>query len=58
MIKTVEEMKGMDPITAQRAEFYTRQFVDAVARPNFAFTNPEVIQETIASNGKTLWVVY
>ena len=54
MIKTVKEMKGMDPITAQRAEFYTRQFVDAMAPTNFAFTNPEVIQETIASNGQNI----
>ena len=52
MTNTLKEMKGMDPITAQRAIFYTRQFLDAMAPTNFAFTNPEVIQETIARNGK------
>ena len=52
MIKIAKEMNGMEPSIAQKVDFYTRQFVDAMAPTNFALTNPEVIQETITKNGK------
>ncbi len=37
-----------------RAMFYARQFADAIAPTNFALTNPEVIRETLKSNGENL----
>jgi len=37
-----------------RAVFYARQFADAIAPTNFALTNPEVLRETLKSNGENL----
>lgn len=37
-----------------RAVFYARQFADAIAPTNFALTNPEVLRETLTSNGENL----
>lgn len=37
-----------------KLDFYTRLFVDALAPTNFAMTNPEVLRETLSSNGQNL----
>ena len=37
-----------------KVDFYTRQFVDAMAPSNFAMTNPEVLRETLESGGENL----
>jgi polyhydroxyalkanoate synthase subunit PhaC len=50
----VEDAKGLDPLTRQKAEFYVRQIVNAVAPSNFVLTNPEVLRETLSSNGANL----
>ena len=52
--QTVKETEGMDPKTAQKVDFYTRQFVDAMAPSNFLMTNPEVLRATIESGGENL----
>ena len=52
--KTVHDIDGMDPKTAQKVRFYTRQLVDAMAPSNFVMTNPEVLRATIESNGENL----
>ncbi|HXD45406.1 MAG TPA: class I poly(R)-hydroxyalkanoic acid synthase [Pseudolabrys sp.] len=44
----------IDPHTRQKAEFYTRQIVSALAPSNFVLTNPELLRETFASNGENL----
>ncbi len=54
MQKTVEEVDGLDPQTARKAAFYTRQFADAMAPTNFIATNPEVLRETVESKGENL----
>src|SRR5215472_1059176 len=41
MQKTVREVEGIDERTARKIDFYTRQFVDALAPSNFLLTNPE-----------------
>lgn len=38
----------------RKLEFYTRQFLDALAPTNFALTNPEVLRETIRTGGENL----
>jgi polyhydroxyalkanoate synthase len=43
---TVNSAEGLDPKTAQKVDFYTRQFVDAMSPANFALTNPEVLRRT------------
>src|SRR5207237_4258132 len=40
--------------TARKVDFYTRQFVDAIAPSNFVLTNPEVLRATIESRGENL----
>ena len=54
MQHTVEGIDGLDPKTARKIDFYTRQFTDAMAPTNFAMTNPEVLRATIDSNGENL----
>ncbi len=49
-----EASGGLDPHTARKIDFYTRQFVDAISPSNFLMTNPEVLKATIESNGENL----
>ncbi len=51
---TVRQVEGLDDKTARKVDFYTRQFVDAMAPSNFAVTNPEVIRSTLESGGENL----
>jgi polyhydroxyalkanoate synthase len=50
----VSEHDGLDDKTRQKVEFYTRQFVDALAPSNFVLTNPEVLQRTLETRGENL----
>jgi polyhydroxyalkanoate synthase subunit PhaC len=50
----VRNVDGLDEHTARKIDFYTRQFVDAVAPSNFVLTNPEVLRATIESRGANL----
>src|SRR6202012_2558316 len=51
---TVKQVDGLDDHTARKIDFYTRQFVDAMAPSNFVLTNPEVLRATIDSGGENL----
>ncbi len=51
---TVANVEGLDEESAKRVNFFTRQYIDALAPSNFALTNPEVFKETIASGGQNL----
>ncbi len=52
---TVHEAdEELDEKTRQKIEFYTRQFVDAIAPSNFAMTNPAVVRATVESGGENL----
>ena len=51
---TVREVEGLDEKTAKKVDFYTRQFVDAMAPSNFVLTNPEVLRATVESGGENL----
>jgi polyhydroxyalkanoate synthase len=51
---TVREVEGIDERTARKVDFYTRQFVDALAPSNFLLTNPEALRATIESKGENL----
>jgi polyhydroxyalkanoate synthase len=50
----VKGAEGLDPLTHQKAEFYVRQIVNAIAPSNFVLTNPELLRETLGSNGANL----
>jgi polyhydroxyalkanoate synthase subunit PhaC len=51
---TVRSVEGLDPKTAKKVDFYTRQFVDAMAPSNFVLTNPEVLRKTLETGGENL----
>jgi len=50
----VKNVEGLDDHTAKKVDFYTRQFVDAMAPSNFVLTNPEVLRATVESRGENL----
>ncbi len=51
---TVHQLDGMDEHEKKKAEFYTQQFIDAIAPTNFPVLNPEVVEMTIESKGENL----
>src|SRR5205085_3299556 len=52
--RLVRETGGMDPHTRHKAEFYVKQIANAIAPSNFVLTNPELLRETLGSNGENL----
>ena len=50
----VRQVDGLDPKTAQKVDFYARQFVDAMSPSNFLLTNPEVLRKTAETGGENL----
>jgi polyhydroxyalkanoate synthase len=44
----------LDEHVKQKATFYTRQIANALSPSNFVPTNPELLRETIGSNGENL----
>jgi polyhydroxyalkanoate synthase len=50
----VTHVDGLDPHTAQKVDFYSRQFVDAMSPSNFLLTNPEVLRKTAETGGENL----
>ncbi|HVH78234.1 MAG TPA: class I poly(R)-hydroxyalkanoic acid synthase [Stellaceae bacterium] len=50
----VKEVGGLDDHTGRKVDFYTRQFVDAMAPSNYVLTNPEVLRATVESGGENL----
>jgi polyhydroxyalkanoate synthase len=54
MQTAVRDVEGLDEKTAKKVDFYTRQFVDAMAPSNFVLTNPEVLRTTVETGGENL----
>ncbi|MEO1092386.1 MAG: class I poly(R)-hydroxyalkanoic acid synthase [Pseudomonadota bacterium] len=54
LMEAVELGEGLDAKTKHKLEFYTRQFIDAMAPSNFALTNPEVLKTTLDTRGENL----
>ena len=52
--RSVSDVEGLDEHTRRKLEFYTRQFVDALAPTNFLMTNPEALRKTLETGGKNL----
>lgn len=50
----VSEIKHTDSKDKQKLDFYTKLLIDAMSPTNFMLTNPEVIKETLATNGQNL----
>jgi poly[(R)-3-hydroxyalkanoate] polymerase subunit PhaC len=54
ILSSVRKIEGLSPSDAHKTEFYTRQFVDAIAPSNFVATNPEVLKATLETGGNNL----
>ncbi len=52
--RLVKEAAGVDEPTRKKAEFYVRQIANAISPSNFVLTNPELLRETLSSNGENL----
>jgi polyhydroxyalkanoate synthase len=50
----VTHVDGLDSHTAQKVDFYSRQFMDAMSPTNFLMTNPEVLRKTAETGGENL----
>ena len=50
----VGRAEGLDEKTAQKVDFYARQFIDAMSPSNFLLTNPEVLRKTAETGGENL----
>ena len=54
MTSLLEQMDYEDPNTAKRIRFFSKQYLDALSPANFLHTNPQVMAETIQTQGKNL----
>jgi polyhydroxyalkanoate synthase subunit PhaC len=50
----VKNADGLEPHLKHKAEFYVRQISSALSPSNFVLTNPELLRETVSSNGENL----
>ena len=48
------QTEGLDEKSRAKAEFYFRQLTSALSPSNFPLTNPEVVRELVATNGRNL----
>jgi polyhydroxyalkanoate synthase len=51
---SVRGIQGVDPGAHKKAQFFTRQFVNALSPTNFVATNPAVLKETMETGGANL----
>jgi polyhydroxyalkanoate synthase len=49
---------NMDDDTKKKMDFYVQHLIDALSPSNFPLTNPQVIRETVESNGQNLFKGY
>ena len=54
MLEAGKGLDGLAPHDKARAQFFIKQYVDAISPSNFALTNPEVLQKTAETGGANL----
>jgi len=54
MRSLVADLDGLDEKTAQKVQFFTERYIDAMSPTNFAFTNPAVIEKAVETKGANL----
>lgn len=54
MQDTVQSTDGLSAKEKEKLAFFTKLYAEALSPTNFAFTNPEVIKETMNSGGQNL----
>jgi polyhydroxyalkanoate synthase subunit PhaC len=50
----VRDVPGLDPKEQEKVDFYTRQFISALAPSNFILTNPAVLRKANETGGRNL----
>jgi polyhydroxyalkanoate synthase len=50
----VSNVEGIPEESKKKVDFFTRQYIDALAPSNFALTNPQVLRETMRTGGANL----
>ncbi|MEP3275251.1 MAG: class I poly(R)-hydroxyalkanoic acid synthase [Stappiaceae bacterium] len=50
----VKNADGLDDHTRHKADFYVHQIMNAISPSNYVLTNPELLRETLSSNGENL----
>jgi polyhydroxyalkanoate synthase len=53
-LDSIHTMPGLDDKTRRRAEFFTRQLLNAASPSNYILTNPELLSLTIKTKGANL----
>ena len=48
------QVEGLDSQTNQRIQFYIKQLTEAISPTNFPFSNPEVLEELVKTQGTSL----
>ncbi len=51
---TVSSVEGLPDESRKKVNFFTKQYIDALAPTNFALTNPQVVKETMRTGGANL----
>ena len=54
MRDVVADVDGLDEKTAEKVEFFTERYLDALSPTNFAATNPAVIEKVLETKGESL----
>jgi polyhydroxyalkanoate synthase len=54
LVTDLVEAADVDGRTKHKLRFFARQFIDMISPANFAATNPEVLNEALATKGETL----
>ena len=54
MRDVVQDVEGLDEKTAEKVEFFTERYLDALSPTNFAATNPAVIEKVLETKGENL----
>ena len=52
--RLVKDATGIDEHTRVKAAFYVKQIANAISPSNFVLTNPELLRETMSSQGENL----
>lgn len=50
----MDQVEGVDELSKKKLQFYTNQLIEAVSPTNFPFTNPEVLEEMVRTDGSSL----
>ncbi|RUQ90387.1 PHA/PHB synthase family protein [Legionella septentrionalis] len=50
----LEQLEYSGPVQSKRVRFFARQYLDALSPDNFLHTNPQLLAETMQSQGKNL----